>query len=474
MFKFFRNQLALILPLLFVIVSSILTIVFELNLLWILLFLFIILVLSVFFWKLEYLFYILVFLFPITTVFHSYYAVDLIALTFLFSFFLRFLRENLLKNNTIKIRLPLIFSFLLFFLSVILSLFSSFNILFSIKSVLYLVFLYLAYISFPVSVITKKEQIFNILKIFAFIGLVDAFAGFFSLFGQKDSGVIYGAFPTSIFGKNFLGTSRNTLAQILTVAIPALIALIYFFKDKNKFKTEKERRIVNFFMIASLIFIIGINVLTLSRSSMITMFVTFFIIIVGYTFLYKRKYFSRVIVALSLMILMLGGCIYFLYSKSQREGFSGSLDYRYGIAEISIDMFYERPIFGHGFGMFKTLLASNSWHNANYSWGGVTEAHSWLQKILVEQGIFGVVCFLLFLFNMYYYSIKYFFNEKNSLENRMLMLFLIAIATSQIVFNVFDWMYYNFRMWIPMSLPLILISIDKQKYNFIITNEQKS
>jgi len=56
----------------------------------------------------------------------------------------------------------------------------------------------------------------------------------------------------------------------------------------------------------------------------------------------------------------------------------------------------------------------------------------------------------------------------------MLMVFLLAMATSQIVFNVFDWMYYNFRMWIPMSLPLMLILIDNGQYNFIIKNEQKS
>lgn len=474
MFKISKNTLALVLPLLSVISFSILTITFELNLILILMFLFMILTIAVFFSKLEYLFYMLVFMFPITTVFHSYYVVDLVALMFLFAFFLRYVRDNVLNEGGDKMKFPLIISFLSFFASILISLFSSNDIFISVRAVLNVVFLYFAYLSFPISVIKSKEQIFNILKIFVFIGLVDAIAGFFSLFEQGRGNIIYGAYPTSILGKNFLGTSRNTLAQVLTIAIPALIALIYFFKDKNNIKYEKEGRIAKFVLVSSLMFMIGINILTLSRSSMITMFSTFFIIIAGYTFLYKRKYFSRVIVAMSLIIAILGSGIYFLYSRSQREGFSGSLDYRYGIAQISMDMFYEKPIFGQGFGMFKTLLASNSWHNANYAWGGVTEAHSWVQKILVEQGIFGILTFVFFILSLYYFSFKYFFNTKNSMENRMLMIFLIAIATSQIVFNVFDWMYYNFRMWIPMCLPLLLISIDNQKYNFVIKNEKKN
>lgn len=474
MFKFFKNQLAIILPLLSVILFSILTIVFNIDLLWIILFLFIILILSLFFLKLEYLFYMLVLLFPITTVLHSYYVVDLIALTFLFAFFLRFLKDKMMNKNDIKVKFPLALSFVLFLFSAIISIIYSYDALVSLKTILYLVFLYFAYLSFPISVIKDKEQIFYILKIFVFIGLIDAVAGFFSLFGQKDGGIIYGAYPISIFGKNFLGTSRNTLAQVLTLTIPALIALIYFFKDRNKAKTEKDSRILKALMIASLLFMIVINILTLSRSSMITMFSTIFIIIFGYTFLYKRKYLGKVVVALSLIVLILGGSIYLFYSKSDREGFSGSIDYRYGIAQISMDMFYNRPIIGNGFGMFKTLMTSNSWHNALYGYEDTTEAHSWLQKILVEQGIFGVLTFLFFLFNLYYFSIKYFLNDKNSMENRMLMVFLLAMATSQIVFNIFDWMYYNFRMWIPMGLPLILISIDNQPYNFIITNEKKS
>lgn len=474
MFKISKSSLALILPLLSVISFSILTIAFELNLIWILAFLFMILIIAVFFSKLEYLFYMLVLLFPVTTVFHSYYVVDLISLMFLFAFFLSYVRDNVLNKGSERMKFPLAFSFLAFLSSVLISLFSSNDILISAKSVLHLVFLYFAYLSFPTSVIKDKEQIFNILKIFVFIGLVDAVAGFFSLFEQGRGNIIYGAYPTSILGKNFLGTSRNTLAQVLTIAIPALIALIYFFKDKNKFKYEKERRIVKFVLIFALMFMIGINMLTLSRSSMITMFSTFFIIIAGYTFLYKRKYFIRVIVAMSLIIMILGSGIYFLYSKSQREGFSGSLDYRYGIAQISMDMFYEKPIFGQGFGMFKTLMTSNSWHNALYGYEDTTEAHSWVQKILVEQGIVGVLTFLFFILSLYYFSLKYFFNTKNSMENRMLMIFLISIATSQIVFNIFDWMYYNFRMWIPMCLPLLLISIDNQKYNFVIKNEKKN
>ncbi len=473
-FNLLKNKLGIILPLLSIVSLSILTIVFNVNLIWITIFLFAILIIAVFFWKLEYLFYILVLLFPITTVFHSYYVVDLIAITFLFAFFLRFIKDKVDGKNDITLRLPLVFSFFLFFISSIISVFYSFDKLLSIRSVLYLLFLYFTYLCFPVSVIKDKEQIFNILKIFVFVGLIDAFAGFFSLFGQREKGIIYGAYPTTIFGKNFLGTSRNTLAQVLTLTIPAMIALVYFFKDRNKIKKEKDRRVIKFLMFVGLVFMIVINILTLSRSSMITMFSTFFIIILGYTFLYKRRYFGKVFVATFLISIGLGIGIYTFYANSDREGFSGSIEYRYGIAQISMDMFYDKPIFGNGFGMFKTLLGANSWHNLNYGWGGVTESHSWLQKILVEQGIFGILSFGVFLFSLYYFSIKYFLDEKNSRENRMLMVFLLAMATSQIVFNVFDWMYYNFRMWIPMSLPLMLILIDNGQYNFIIKNEQKS
>lgn len=458
--NFFKNKLASWLSLVFVVLSTAIVLFVNIDVKFMFVFLSFIGLFSLFFLPMEWLFYFVVLLFPVTTRFYSAfnaYAVDFVSFVFISIFALKFVYSFLFAEKQ-KLNFPLIFPFILFLLSAGLSIFNSFDKVHSIYWIGYLIFLYCAYILFPVNVLNKKYKILIVLNIIVFIGLIDAFAGAASLYSQIENNLIYGATPISIFGKNFLGTNRNSLAQILVLAAPAAMACFYIVKYKSL------KKIYAF----AVFFFVAVDILTLTRSSVISLMVVLFLVVAGSTYIYNKKNIDKVIVTFLFFATICFAGIMFFFSNSGREGYDGSMNYRVGVAQLSISMFNYHPLIGNGIGMFKGLLASDAWYSLEYGWGGVTEAHSWAQKILVEQGLIGVATFVLFLSLLYFFAIRFIMNESKDKKDRMVMLFLLAMATSQIVYNLFDWMYYNFRMWIPISLVLAFLIINKEDLS--ITN----
>ena len=391
---------------------------------------------------------------------------DVLGFIFLALFLIKVVIKIINKKEKAKLIFPYFPYFLLFLSSAIISVINSKNYLFSFIWIGILIFLYFGYIFLPANIINsgeinKNESIKNVFKVLSILGIIGILFGIFSLVPQFFSTAqIYGAKTFPIFGIDIFGNNRNTLAQVLIVSIISILFLYYFEKDKR-------RKIVYLiFAIACCVF----NVLTFSRNASLTMTAS----IAGILFLFnvanyknkkdlKKFFYSTFVILLCSLILLKS--IFFFYAKANRAEYDGSIKYRVGVAKVSLEIFKKHPIIGTGFGMYRGEMGSNLVYQEQYSVGSentVTEAHSSLQKILLEQGIFGVVAYLLFLFVIFFDGLLFLRNKKNKKEDKAIMVFCMILAFSQVFYNLFDMMYYTFRMWGVLGL-LVAINIKNSK-----------
>lgn len=134
--------------------------------------------------------------------------------------------------------------------------------------------------------------------------------------------------------------------------------------------------------------------------------------------------------------------------------------------KISLKMFRDKPLFGHGVKSFREVCKNPKYYVDN---GCSTHPHNFYVQLLAETGLVGC----LFLFFFYFYIIKmflnYFFKEdKNNFDYIKLILYQAIIVNfwpiqpSGNFFN--NWL--NIVLYIPIGL-LILFESNNLKYSFL-------
>lgn len=297
-----------------------------------------------------------------------------------------------------------------------------------------ILFTVLMYWFMVIGIIADMPHIFKrILSIWFGVGLAIAVYGVASFFVLDQSGWIR-ALPFSINGFAPLGYNHNQMAEALVAILPIGVWFALSAKD------ILGRRLA---LYASIL--IGlIALLTLSRAAWIAIICQ--IIILG-VYLYQlrgKRMFERRITG-SILLILVPVLLYmatFLTSSVVISSTSARLD------AVKIATFYwqQSPLFGYGPGSFIWLLSDTAFYTMEY--GDPLDAHGFVQKIFVEEGLVGAVAFIAFLV----WILWFIWTAQVHKEHRELAITLFIMASGAMIFQLFNTSYFNGVMWMPLGI----------------------
>lgn len=373
---------------------------------------------------------------------------DLIALLVLLGFVVNLLFTALFKPRvTIKITWPLFFPFAIFFLAHLLSIIFSNHFLSSLYYFLrWPFFLYLAYIFLPANIIKDTKILKKTVVIVFLSSLVVLLSGYLSLYGQDLSNAFFRLKSLYIFNSYPFGENHNLIAEFLNVGVFFVLIIKEFLKDK------RLRRLADILFIITALGII----LTFSRTGWITLFIQS-AIYVYYRLKHNPKE-KTAILAIVLIGVALLSPLFWRMSLLQDKNVS-STENRLLLTEISLQALQDKPLFGHGSGQFVNLVDNNIRFTAKY--GPAVDAHGMVQKILAENGLFGLAAWFFLLF----YIVKTSWEALNKYYPRVKWMLPFSLAAlGGIFFQFFNTSYYKGKVWLPIILFLLAVQFTHERY----------
>ncbi len=398
--------------------------------------------------------YLMIFFLPIIGLaFHFDFMelpfIDLLSLVVLVSFVFQQLYISFFKKEKEKLKFPFALAFLIFFFFVLLSSFFGDNVSESIwYSFRWILFFYLAFIVLPFNLVKNSKILKNTLLILALSGLLLSLVGLASLFFQDLQDSFFRVRPLKFFGDWIFGENFNLLAEFLVISVFVLFSLKYYYRSL------RAQRILNI----SAIFILFVNLMTFGRTAWITIFLQLILYFLIYKLVIKKESVKIKEVLISLFLVLALISPFFLRMMSLQEHNISSTSNRVLLTKISWQAFLDRPFLGHGSGSFVNLVSSNTRFVAQY--GDPLDSHGFGQKILSENGILGVLSFLLFLFLIFRHIYLGLVANKG---DYMLLLPLFVASFGAYFYQIFNTSYYKARVWIPIALTLVAVEIINRK-----------
>jgi O-antigen ligase len=402
--------------------------------------------------KLEYGIYLMAFFLPTINwnfTFHSFVIpfIDLLGLTVFTAFLLRTIYRRLFDRGRFSLRIPLFIPFILFFISVtisnVLSDYISGNIWYSVRWIL---FFYLVYVALPVNIINSEKILKNTLISFVLSGLAVAVMGVISLFQQDWQYALVRTLPIQIFGIYPLGDNHNLVAEVLIVSL--------FFTQALKYWSHSIRmnRFLNVLMIFQTLILLG----TFSRAAWIALALGVILFLV----FADRPARGQLLVIMVFCLILLSPLSLYMYKLQSDFSIGGtSTESRLLMTEIAWHYFTIKPVFGWGTGQFENMMANDVRFIALY--GAPLDSHGIWQKVLAENGLFGLVTFagiFCSIIILFYRSLK-----KYAAESKLLLpIFLGGVC--MFVVQFFNTSYYKGKLWLPIALGLAAINVVRKKF----------
>lgn len=373
---------------------------------------------------------------------------DLVALLSLLGFFCNLIAQKLFNSKEdIKLKWPIRFPFLMFFLANILSSLFSADPLSSIYYFLrWPFFLYFAYIFAPFNSIKDIKTLKKTIIIVFISAMAVLISGYLSLYGQDWQNNFFRMKSLYLFNSYPFGENHNLIAEFLNIGVFFVLIIREFLKDKRLKK------------IADVVFAlsaIGI-IITFSRTGWIILILQLAVYLYYRTKNDKKEKLG--VVMLMLFSLIIISPLLWKMNVLQNNNTS-STENRLLLSEIAIQAFKEKPIFGWGSGEFINLVDQNIRFKTKY--GEAIDSHGVAQKVLAENGLFGLAAWFLILA----YLIKFCFLAilKYYPKVKWVLPFALA-AMGGILFQFLNTSYYKGKVWFPLMLFLLAIKFSEQKY----------
>ena len=195
----------------------------------------------------------------------------------------------------------------------------------------------------------------------------------------------------------------------------------------------------SFFNFLLAIFVIGVSLIIGERANFIkTFIIIFFFIILVYEIKLKIKiFFISILLLLSIFFINSNGDYKTRYYKQltklfQKDGINSYLkNSQYGAHyNVAYEIFKDNPIFGVGIKNFRVESANKKYNNLKHSFNdqrSSTHPHQLHYEFLAETGIFGYLCFLIFISVSLYLSIKSYLLNKNNFQLSGILFILVSI-----------------------------------------------
>lgn len=375
-------------------------------------------------------------------------AADLVALGTLFAFAFNYSYRMFFKvKDDLKLTWPLFFPFFLFLAISALSIILNGNNLSSWYYFLrWPVFLYFAYIFVPANIISDAKTLKRVVIIVTLSAFLVLASGFMSLIGQDWQNSFFRLKSLYIFNSFPFGENHNLVAEFLNIGAFFVLVIKEFLKSK------KARRLADALF---LVFALGI-VLTFSRTGWITLFLQSAVYIY-----FRLKYFPKQKMATATLLLVLVAIatpLFFKMNSLQADNVS-STENRVILTEIAWEAFLDKPLLGQGSGAFVGLVEDNVRFTAKY--GAPVDSHGVIQKVAAENGILGLLSWLfilIFLLRFCYIAISKYYPKVS-----WVLPFALA-AMGGIFFQFFNTSYYKGKVWFPLLLFLLAISLSEKIY----------
>ncbi|MFA5129285.1 MAG: O-antigen ligase family protein [Patescibacteria group bacterium] len=317
---------------------------------------------------------------------------------------------------------------------------------------------YLLYVVLTANLIRSNRKLLAILGVVAATGVAAALMGFVSLWFPQSAGQIFPrAMPLPMFGISPLGDNHNLLAEWLNITTLSTIALIVLMKEK------RIRRILIF----AAIFQGVIALLTFARTIWIV--AAFEAVLLAWEtrrdLLVKRL---PDIFLGALILLPIAGFMFFFASSSLVES---STSTRIMLTEIALNVWKDSPLIGSGAGTFVGRIASTALFTIEF--GTPLDSHGWIQKLLAETGLAGLVAaawFVWAFFRLCYSKLRTVFAAVT--PERTAFLLLAVSALGGIMYQLFNTDYWSGKMWFPIGLALAASrALERRKSEREVTPE---
>jgi len=374
---------------------------------------------------------------------------DFVALLALAGFIVNFIYLKLFEpTKKTKLTWPIFFPFLMFFIANIISCFFANNPAYSFYYFLrWPFFLYFAYIFTPANIIKDPKTLKKTIVIVFLSTMVVLLSGYLSLYGQDWQNSFFRMNSLYILGGYPFGDNHNLIAEFLNIGVFFVLIIKEFLKDKR----QKQIADVIFLLTA-----VGI-ILTFSRTGWITLIIQLAIYLYYQTRHDKKKKMGAVMLVLFSAVIISP----LLWKMSVlQDNNTSSTENRVLLTEISINAFKDKPIFGQGSGEFINLVENNIRFTAKY--GAPLDSHGVLQKVLAENGLFGLASWLFIMA----YLIKFSLFAIKKYYPRVKWVLPFALASlGGIFFQFFNTSYYKGKVWFPLILFIIAIKLSEQRYD---------
>ena len=370
--------------------------------------------------------------------------VDIIALGLLLGFLARLFYLWLAGKAAISHRRFPLWPFFLAFLAVsALSVINSVTPLLSWKYMARPLFFFFAcFVFLPWNVIDSRKVFYTAVRVFWLSGILAALAAFgYFVF---DGGSFSRLLPAQIFDIYPWGENWNLLAEIMVAVWPAGIILYYVSKSKYR---------ATYFAGAILMIFVALG--TFSRTAWIALFAQ------GCLWLFleyhgrARKLLPYVLIAAALLLPMIG----YMYFLTVGPIVESSTTARLALTGIAVYLFTLHPFFGNGAGTFVDNLGGIQYFNVEF--GEPLDAHGFVQKLIAEEGMLGLLAFGALLAAILWKLLRQYLVPERALQEKIIFFFFLT-AVGSVIYQFFNTQYYSSKLWVPLGLAMVASRLGRK------------
>ncbi|MBN2884938.1 O-antigen ligase family protein [Patescibacteria group bacterium] len=374
---------------------------------------------------------------------------DLVGFLSVFAWLIIILYQLIFKpRERIKLNFPLIFPFACFLITAFLSLLNHPDPGTGLYYIFrWLILLYTAFIFLPYNLIKKEKDLKLVIWGLAVSSFLVMFSGWLSLLGQDWHNSFFRLKSIALSGTYPFGENHNLIAEFLSIGAFVWLSL------KEWAKSPRSKRIYNSLFVLMLLAVI----MTFSRAAWITIILQLGIYLLWKQRRYLEKQGGLIILAVFTLILLMTPI--FWRMKILQDSNTSSTENRILLTEIAYKNWQDKPILGQGVGQFTNLVSDNLRFTAKY--GDPLDSHGFLQKIMAEMGIIGLISWIFLLVVLFKEAI---IGIKRYGDRSPWLLPLWIAAGGSIFFQLFNTSYYKGKVWLIVSLALIATELARKKY----------
>jgi hypothetical protein len=295
-------------------------------------------------------------------------------------------------------------------------------------------FSYLAFVVLTANLVRSPRRVKMALGAVAATGVLYALVGLASLAMPQTNG--FGAVPLPIFGTAALGDNHNLLAEWLCFSALGTIALAFL---------SREARAVRLLGYAAALQGL-VALLSFARTAWIVMAIEVVVLLVTVWREEAKRYAATILIAL--LCILPAAVIMAKFSAGATAASSNST--RLMLSEIAVNLWTQSPIVGAGAGTFVTYVSQTLVFAIEF--GSAIDSHGFLQKILAETGLIGLIALAAFAIAAVRTLRRELahFHPPSAARNAVIV--LAIAAGGAFVYQLFNTDYWSGKLWFPIGI----------------------